>query len=431
MGEECVILGGGVAGLAAARALTAAGKRILLLEARPRLGGRVYTLPAAGPGVPIELGAEFVHGRPRELWAMIEAAHLPVQQVVNLHHVHRDGRLTRVTDYQQRIDRVLGNASEENGRDRSVAEYLANQKSSDREAIALAKSYVEGFHAADATKMSLLGFAHAESATSAGGESQFRLAVGYDAIVDWLRKQLPEPKAEIRLGTIATEVRWRHGAVEVDTRTAAGELETVTASRAIITLPLGVLKAPEGAAGAVRFTPELRDKQPPLRLLAMGAILRVVLWFDAGFWSVPELSFLHDPGGLIPIWWTRAPARAPVLTGWLGGPRAAELAREAPDWIIQRAIDSLGHALGLNPAVVSGHLHEAHYHDWIEDPFSRGAYSYVAVGGIGAQARLAEPLEGTLFFAGEATQTDGNLGTVHGAIASGERAAREALESFR
>jgi monoamine oxidase len=425
-----IVIGGGVAGLAAAGSLTAAGRRVLLLEARERLGGRVYTSPARGPGVPVELGAEFVHGRPPETWAIIDAARLPTENVINLHHVRRNGRLTRFTDLQERIDRVLGQPPEQGDPDRSVADYLESRASTDREAVALAKAYVEGFHAADSTKMSLHGFAHAESATSAVGESQFRLAVGYDAIVAWLRDQLPESSAEIRLGSVATEVRWRRGRVEIDTRTAGGEAQTVSAAQAIVTLPLGVLKASVGAAGAVRFTPELSDKQPALQRLEMGAIVRLVFWFDVAFWTVPDLSFLHDPTGLLPIWWTRAPVQAPVLTGWVGGPRATALAQDGPDRIIQRAIESLGNALGMDPATVRSHLRETYYHDWIEDPFSRGAYSYVAVGGLGAQAKLAEPVAGTLFFVGEATQGDGNLGTVHGAIASGRRGAREALAAF-
>jgi monoamine oxidase len=424
---DVIVIGGGVAGLAAARSLTEAGKRILLLEARERLGGRVYTSPTPGPGVPIELGAEFVHGRPRELWAIIEAARVPTHEVVNRHYVRRDGRLTRVTDFRDRVERVLGTPPEQGDRDRSVAEYLESRGATDQEALALAKSYVEGFHAADSAKMSLHGFVHAESATSGSGESQYRLAVGYDAIVEWLRKQLPESSAQIRLGSVATEVRRRRGTVEIDTRTAGGKAETVSAAQAIVTLPLGVLRAVDDALGAVRFTPELNDKQPALQRLEMGAILRLVFWFDVAFWTMPDLSFLHDTTGLLPVWWTRAPVQAPILTGWVGGPRATALAQVGPDGIVQRATDSLGHALGVDPATVRGHLREMHYHDWIEDPFSRGAYSYVAVGGLGAEAKLAEPVAGALFFAGEATQSDGNLGTVHGAIASGYRAAREAL----
>jgi monoamine oxidase len=423
---QTIIIGGGVAGLAAARSLTQAGRSILLLEARERLGGRVYTSPSTGPGVPIELGAEFVHGRPRELWEIIDAARLPTHPVVNRHYTRRDGRLAPVTGYMERVDRILEEAKDHD-QDRSVADYLESRPSSDHEALALAKAYVEGFHAGDTKKMSLQGLVHAESATSAGGEGQFRLGLGYDAIVTWLRNQLPQSQTEIRLGTVVSQIRWKRGTVVVSIRTAAGEAQTVSAPQAIVTLPLGVLKAQNDAPGPVRFTPPLEDKAGALERLEMGAILRLVLWFDAVFWPVPDLSFLHDPGGLIPIWWTRAPIQAPVLTGWVGGPPAADLARDGLDRILKRALASLGHALDLDPARVRSHLREMHYHDWIEDPFSRGAYSYVAVGGLGAEAKLAEPVGRTLFFAGEATQSDGHLGTVHGAIASGYRAAREAL----
>jgi monoamine oxidase len=424
---DLIIIGGGVAGLAAARSLIQAGRSTLLLEARERLGGRVYTSPTAGPGVPIELGAEFVHGRPKELWEIIEAAGLPTQPIVNLHYARRDGRLTRVTDYMDRVDRILEEAKDQTDPDRSVADYLENRPSADRETLALAKGYIEGFHAGDAKKMSLQGLVHAENATSASGESQFRLGVGYDAIVDWLRNQLPHSGTQIQLGAVVNEIHWSKGRVQVAFSTATGEARTVAAAQAIVTIPLGVLKAPHDARGAIRFTPTLTDKVFALEQLEMGVILRLVLWFDTLLWPLPELGFLHDTTGLLPIWWTRAPVLAPVLTGWVGGPRAAALAQDKPDRILQRALHSLANALGLEPEKVRSHLREMYYHDWIGDPFSRGAYSYVAVGGLGAEDRLAKPVEGTLFFAGEATVSDGHLGTVHGAIASGYRAAREAI----
>jgi monoamine oxidase len=424
---DLIIIGGGVAGLAAARSLTRAGRSVLLLEARDRLGGRVYTSATTGPGVPVELGAEFVHGRPRELWEIIESARLPTQPVVNLHYARRDGRLTPVTGTMQRVEQVLQEAKSQGSQDQSVADYLESRTSIDRETLALAKGYIEGFHAGDTKNMSLQGLVHAESATSASGESQFRLGVGYDAIVDWLRNQLSQSSARIQLGAVVGEIRWSRGRVAVTMSTAGNGGQTVTAAQAIVTIPLGVLKAPEGARGAIRFTPGLADKASALERLEMGAILRLVLWFDTILWPIPELGFIHDTTGLLPIWWTRAPVQAPVLTGWVGGPRAAALASDEPERILHRALESLANALGLEPSRVRSHLRDMYYHDWIGDPFSRGAYSYVAVGGLAAEDRLAKPLEGTLFFAGEATVSDGNLGTVHGAIASGYRAAREAL----
>jgi monoamine oxidase len=370
-----------------------------------------------------------VHGRPRELWEIIESARLPTQPVVNLHYARRDGRLTPVTGTMERVEQVLQDAKSQGGQDQSVADYLESRRSIDGETLALAKGYIEGFHAGDTEKMSLQGLVHAESATSASGESQFRLGVGYDAIVGWLRNQLSPSSAQIQLGAPVSEIRWSPGRVEVTVSTAAGKRQTVAAAQAIVTVPLGVLKAPDDARGAICFTPGLPDKVSALEQLEMGAILRLVLWFDTILWPIPELGFIHDTTGLLPIWWTRAPVQAPVLTGWVGGPRAVALARDEPERILHGALNSLANALGLEPAKARSHLRDMYYHDWIGDPFSRGAYSYVAVGGLGAEESLAKPVEDTLFFAGEATVSDGHLGTVHGAIASGYRAALEALEA--
>jgi len=96
--------------------------------------------------------------------------------------------------------------------------------------------------------------------------------------------------------------------------------------------------------------------------------------------------------------------------------------------IIDKALESLGNLLGLEKASLNSQLNAAYLHNWDTDPFSCGAYSYVKAGGEGCQATLASPVRNTLFFAGEHTDTTGHNGTVHGAIASGRRAAKEILE---
>jgi monoamine oxidase len=94
------------------------------------------------------------------------------------------------------------------------------------------------------------------------------------------------------------------------------------------------------------------------------------------------------------------------------------------------ALDSLARALKMNRAILQDQVVAWETHDWAADPFARGAYSYVRVGGVQAQAALAQPVENTLFFAGEATELAGHQATVHGAIATGERAADEVLRSL-
>jgi monoamine oxidase len=129
-----------------------------------------------------------------------------------------------------------------------------------------------------------------------------------------------------------------------------------------------------------------------------------------------------------PVWWTTYPVEAPMLVGWSGGPSAWTLAGKTPDAISEVAIRSLARVLGMSRPSVERHVRESFTHDWLTDPYSRGAYSYVAVGGSTAGAVLARPIEKTLYFAGEHASS-GRNGTVDGAIASGFRAAGQILRN--
>jgi monoamine oxidase len=170
----------------------------------------------------------------------------------------------------------------------------------------------------------------------------------------------------------------------------------------------------------------------------MGAVVRVALEFDEMFWTEPRFSsrvandwletmaFLHvEKRVAFPVWWTPYPVRAPLLVGWRGGPSARDLARRTRGEIIDEVIGSLATALSTSPRTVKKHLVRTHYHDWDNDPFSRGAYSYVRVGGTRAPGALAKAVQGTLHIAGEHVERGGRSGSVHGAIGSGTSAAKE------
>jgi monoamine oxidase len=252
-------------------------------------------------------------------------------------------------------------------------------------------------------------------------------------------------------------VRWKRGAVEIEgtqlrdeaggmakrsppagggvaheVRRGGGSDFLVTARRAIVTLPLGVLKAPPRAPSAVRFSPPLREKRAALDRLESGAVIKAVLLFRSAFWEEIDegryhgASFFHSPGAAFPTFWTTLPERVPLLVAWAGGPKAARLARAAAPDIVREAAASLDSIFGARGGI-EDRLAAAWVHHWQQDPFARGAYSYVAVGGHGARRALAAPLDDTLFFAGEAADYEGEHGTVAGALASGERATREAL----
>jgi monoamine oxidase len=122
---------------------------------------------------------------------------------------------------------------------------------------------------------------------------------------------------------------------------------------------------------------------------------------------------------------------APVLVGWCGGPCARRIVEESPGAVIDAAIAALARHVGLPRGRIASMVEQTWMHDWEHDPYSRGAYSYQKVGGIDAPAELAKPIRGTLFFAGEASEASGGTGTVHGAIATGTRAARQVLRALR
>ncbi|HEX6650971.1 MAG TPA: FAD-dependent oxidoreductase, partial [Pyrinomonadaceae bacterium] len=153
----------------------------------------------------------------------------------------------------------------------------------------------------------------------------------------------------------------------------------------------------------------------------------VMLRFREPFWN--ELVFVHAPSESLPTWWTQFPDDSPLLAGWAGGPRAEKLALESEDSLLDHALQSLAHVFQTSRNSLEQQLEAFYTHNWQSDPFSAGAYSYIPVGGNDAQAQLAEAVEGTLLFAGEATNTEGHHGTVHGAIASGLRAASEIMEA--
>ena len=167
----------------------------------------------------------------------------------------------------------------------------------------------------------------------------------------------------------------------------------------------------------------------------MGHVVKIVFHFKERFWveylpDDEELGFLATMEEPVRGWWSDYPLFAPLLVAWTGGPAADAFAGLSLDQRADRALESLARVLGVRRSVVDDQVRGWAGHDWAADPLARGAYSYVRVGGMRAQAELARPVAGTLFFAGEATELTGYQATVHGALFAGERAADEVLSSL-
>jgi monoamine oxidase len=408
--HDVIIIGAGAAGLAAARVLSGAGRRVCILEARPRIGGRVHSLHISELPLPIELGAEFIHGESATSFRIVDAAALAACELPDDHWWSRDGKRERINDFWGQIDSVRAKIGALK-RDVSFDDFLRRRKFPPR-LRELAYTFVEGYHAAHADRISARVLRSADQEQEdPRGNKQFRLAAGQDALIEWLRAGLDPERTELRLSHPVSHIAWSQGSVVVD--------QTIRAKAAVITIPIGVWKA-----GMIDFDPALPDKEKAIDKIEAGHVVKIAFRFRERWWD--EINFLHTTDRFMPTWWTSAPVRSPVLTGWAGGHAADALLAESEEAMIDRALTSMSAAFGVPRRKLDQLAVDAYFHDWQKDPFSRGAYSYAAVGGDEAHAILARPVRQTLYFAGEATSGD-ETGTVAGAIESGFRAARELL----
>jgi monoamine oxidase len=436
---DVAVIGAGAAGLSAARDLAASGLSVELIEARPRVGGRVHTLRDSAIAIPIELGAEFVHGTAPETRRLAREAGVAICDVNGDRFESASRGFRPLDDFWEQLNRVLQKLDAQRRPDRSFAEFLAERpggRALARERV-LAGQWVRGYQAADPERAS-------ERALADGGgpgddeaeQRQARLVGGYDVLLTHLVRALPRPP---RLGTIVTRIEWGRGTAELTTSTIDGApLPSLRARAAVISIPLGVLQAPPDGAGAIELMPSLpKAKLDALAGLTEGHVVRVSVILDEPIWltksprvrtggrSLQRLAFVHPADGGMPVCWTTYPTDAPLLIAWFGGPDAESLSRRSREEIEARAVRSLAQRLHVGPRRFARHVRAVYMHNWSADPFSRGAYSYVVVGGADASRALARPVQGTLFFAGEAFDAEGRNGTVEGAIASGRRAARQ------
>ena len=249
---DAIILGAGAAGLSAADALFRAGRRVAVLEARSRLGGRIATVQPDLAPVPVELGAQFVHGRPGAIFDLAAqgAPPLSIHELTWRPTRSRAGRLENPSDDPETAHEQLHRQIEPARRE-SYAEFLRRAEG-DEDAKTAARNYIEGFHAADPARISAAAVLAADEAEAAcEGDRIFYVTGGYHALVRRLAAAL-DPE-HIFLNTLAYEIVWEAGSsapVTVRARSHGGfDLPDFTAACALVTLPVGVLQARPGEEG--------------------------------------------------------------------------------------------------------------------------------------------------------------------------------------
>ena len=427
---DTIVIGAGLAGIAAAQRLSQRGQRVALVEARSRFGGRVWTRRDPATKYPLEMGPEWFNAS-GPIQQLLAARKEPTSESGGAFLRRVQGELRSIDDPDDDWLELRARLSAVTGPDRSLASAL-NQCCDEPRFAAAAdalRNYVAGFHGADPAQLSLHWLRQVE-ANQPAGAAELRAPGGLDQMVNAFLEQVGA-SCTVYLDTTVTDVRWRPGDVQVEC-TSGATRGVLSADAAVITLPLAVLQLPPGAGG-VRFSPALRAKRPAFAQLATGPVVKVMLVFDAPFWrDLPRLDdvlFVQDLSQPLPSWWTADPIDAPVLAGWAAGTQVERVGSLHPGTLHRTALHSLSHVLDLPLDQLSKRLQSWHWHNWQHDPLARGAYSWVRAGGVDAHKLLGAPLRGTLYFAGEATRGEGFNATMDGAVQSGERAAQQLLDA--
>jgi monoamine oxidase len=408
---DVAIIGAGAAGLGAANALKDSGLSVVVLEARDRVGGRAYTIQAA-PDVVFDVGCGWLHSADENSFVPIAEAlgfeinrHLPPWREraygKAFPQIDRAEFILALEDFYDRTEEAAQQA-QRTGRDGPASLYLesGNRWNPMIDAIS---TYVNG---AELDRVSII-----DMSTYHDSNLNWRVRRGYGTLVAAYGAGCP-----LALNAQVTLID--HSGKRLRIETSRG---TLTAGKAIVTVPTNLM-----ADEAIRFHPELPAKVDAARGLPLGLADKVMLALD-------EPEALPKEGNLRGATMRREmgtyhlrPFGQPCIEGFFGGRFARSLEEAGDGAIAAAAIDEIAAFLGNDFRRKLRPLAESR---WAHEPFARGSYSHALPGHAGDRAILAAPVDGRLFFAGEATSPI-FFSTAHGARDSGERAAREVLQTL-
>lgn len=412
--KDVLIVGAGACGLFAALQLAKKGKRVGIVEARDRIGGRICTLPSSEWGYPAEAGAEFVHGSAPLTKALTKEARLTFEPFVHEATDSFNEDLSDLSTSKAEHELVVAKLKEltEDLPLRAFLESAFPGEEFDTMRQQIIKR-AEGYDAADASRIST--FAVRDEWLMEDEWEHGRIREGYCALIEYLADQCRMHSVEIELQREVISINMEGQQALVTTRDAVFEADKV-----LVTVPLPLLST-------IQYVPALPEKNDAVSNMGYGTVLKILLRFERAWWldvtgkdSAKTMFFFSEED--IPTWWTQYPLHYPVLTGWLAGPAAEKLKDSSDDDILKRALTSLAAIFKLSIESIQNSVVTSHIAHWSRDPFSRGAYSYATPETIQARATLLEPIGDTLFFAGEALSDGDIMGTVEAAFDSAQKA---------
>jgi monoamine oxidase len=432
---DILIIGAGAAGLMAARELANAGKKVIVLEADNRIGGRIHTQYDAATGKYVELGAEFVHGDLPVTLGLLNEAGIPYRSASASMVQYNEGAFLENESFIEHWDLLIGKLNTLQ-QDISIEEFMQQKFPGDKYARmrTSVRQFVSGYDTGDPQIAS--SFALRKEWQSEDDSAQHRVEGGYVTLLNYLAGECKAKDGEILLNAIVKAIYWESGKVSV----INADGTAYHAQQIILAVPLGVLKAGEGQTGAITFHPPLKAHAEAIQGMGFGSVIKILLEFDKPFWYAKETEArigrsLDNMGYLlsqeeIPTWWTQFPERSNVFTGWIGGPDAEAKKEMTEEEILMQGLQSLANIFKLGLDELQQRLKTWRIMNWTAKPFTRGSYAYDTVNASACRNTLNTPVEDTLFFAGEYLYDGTAMGTVEAALTSGKGVGEMVISSM-
>jgi monoamine oxidase len=413
--KNIIIVGGGAAGLMAARELLKQDHIVTILEAADRLGGRIYTVHDPLFEHPVEKGAEFIHGNLPLTLGLLKEGNIKYHPVKGEMVRFVNNEWKSQDDFTVGWDEMIRKLNSVRN-DITLNEFL-QQHFADEKYKELRRSvtrFAEGFDLADPSTASVLALR--EEWMEEEGE-QYRIPGGVDQLINYLEKQCRELGCIISTSSAVTKINWRKNSVTVVTKDQSYE-----GNKVIITTSCGILQKSPG----IVFNPTINNYSTAAKQIGFGTVVKVLLQFKEAFWSEKKknLGFLFT-NEIIPTWWTQQPSSYALLTGWAGGPQAWPLENKSDEEILELALQSLANVFKKPITELKQTLTASLVANWRNNPYTAGAYSYSTLETVKAQELFRTPVAHTIYFAGEAFYNGPSPGTVEAALVSARNVAGE------